>query len=85
MDSDVKYVLNADIVLKQGLKDIQNIDKGVELIFDANILKYKEIIEFMDINYVNMGKLVTYKIHPKEANFILGSDNSIGRGEVVVF
>ena len=85
MDSDVKYVLNTDIVLKQGLEDISNTEKGTELIFDSNVLKYKEIIEFMDINYDNMGKLVTYKIHPKEANFIIGSDNSISRGEVVVF
>ena len=85
IDPDVKYTLNKDMVLKQGLIDIENMEKETELIFDTSVLKYKEIIEFMDINYANKGKLVTYKIRPKKSRFILGSDNSINRGEVIVF
>lgn len=85
MDEEVKYVLNTDLVFKPGLKDLGVLKKETELIFNANELKYKEIIEFMNTNYANMGKLVTYKIRPKGSNFIIGSDNAISRGEVVVF
>ena len=85
LNSKIESALNEDMILKQSLANMGNLLKETELVFDMNVLGYKEIIEFMDINYVNMGKFVTYKIHPKKANFILGSDNSIGRGEVVVF
>ncbi|WP_298533153.1 glycosyltransferase family 2 protein [uncultured Algibacter sp.] len=85
LNPNMMSVLNEDMVLKQHLVDIGNLEDETELVFDANVIKYKEIIEFMDTNYANMGKLVTYKIQPKASNFILGSDNSVSRGEVVVF
>lgn len=85
MNVNLEAVLKTDMVLKQGLSDIVYTEKETELIFDANTLTYKEIIEFMEINCPNMGKLVTYKIQPKTSNFMLGSDNSMSRGEVVVF
>lgn len=85
MNVNIESVLKANIILKHNLSDITYTEKETELIFDANTLTYKEIIEFIEVNCPNMGKLVTYKIQPKTSNFILGSDSSISRGEVVVF
>jgi GT2 family glycosyltransferase len=81
----LKAVLKANVVLKQDLLDIVNIENGTELIFDSNSLSFKEIIEFMYSNHSVKGQLITYKIRPKGSDFILGSDNSICRGEVIVF
>lgn len=75
----LKVALNNKVVLK---KDINNIEKQSEVIFDANILSYKKIIETMENNDVN--KKITYKILPNKSNFILGSDDAISRGEVVI-
>lgn len=54
-----------------------------EIIFDANTLSYKQIITELDQldGYANL----SFKILPNEANFVLGSDDSINRGQVIQF
>lgn len=54
-----------------------------EVIFDANTLAYKQIITELD--QLNGFAKLSFKILPKDANFILGSDDSINRGEVIQF
>lgn len=52
-------------------------------ILDNNFLSFKSIIEFMTTSgkYSNP----TYRILPKNSRFIIGSDSSTGRGEVMQF
>ena len=78
MNSDLKSVLSKEIILKS---DFNNVEDGIEIIFDANILSYKTIID--EIEHSNKYKKLTFKILPDGSNFILGSDDAISRGEVI--
>ncbi|WOD43247.1 glycosyltransferase family 2 protein [Hwangdonia lutea] len=79
INEKLKFVLQKEITLKS---DLSNIQKFTEVIFDANTLGYKKIIEMMEQG-VNSTS-VTYKILPENANFILGSNDAISRGEVII-
>jgi GT2 family glycosyltransferase len=77
---------NLDKVLPKILvqkNKIDNFEVETEVILDANFLNHKEIISIM--HKYSGSKKWTYKILPKNANFILGSDNAISRGEVMRF
>ena len=69
---EVNYVNN--------LKDVK---PNSEVIFDANTLSFKEIIEQISILQKNNSH--TFKILPKNSNFILGSNTSKHRGEILHF
>jgi len=51
-----------------------------EIIFDQNYLDFKTIIDALE---ANKNKGFTFKIIPKLSNFMLGSNSSFDRGEVV--
>jgi len=51
-----------------------------EIIFDQNYLNFKTIIEAFE---ANKGKQITYKIHPESSDYLVGSNSSFDRGEVV--
>jgi GT2 family glycosyltransferase len=51
-----------------------------EIIFDQNYLDFKTIIEAFE---TNKNKNFTFKILPKSAHFMVGSNSSFDRGEVV--
>ena len=70
--------LNKEVILR---KDLQHIENESEVIFDANMLSYKEIITFMDTNTLDAS--ITFKIWPKSSKFAIGSDDAISRGEVI--
>ncbi|MGC1205294.1 MAG: glycosyltransferase family 2 protein [Flavobacteriaceae bacterium] len=80
MNNDLKTVLSKDILLKS---DINNLEEGTEVFFDANVLSYKNIIQFIEKS--NKTKGITCKILPKNSKFALGSDNAISRGEIINF
>lgn len=80
MNENLRQVLNKTIVLSQNLESIENKD---EIIFDANILSYKNIIGFMEDK--KKDKYLTYKILPNKSGFIIGSNNAISKGEVIPF
>ncbi|HLP63946.1 glycosyltransferase family 2 protein [Flavobacterium sp.] len=52
-----------------------------EIILDANYISFKEIISFIE---QNKNKSYTFKILPPNSNFIIGSNSSNDRGEVIV-
>ncbi|MGJ8592359.1 MAG: glycosyltransferase family 2 protein [Aquaticitalea sp.] len=52
-----------------------------EIIFDTQFMSFKEIIEFMNSDGVPAD--LTFKIHPKNSHFLIGSDSSKDRGEVI--
>jgi GT2 family glycosyltransferase len=65
-------------------KNIQFESKNTrtEIIFDQNYIDFKTIIQTFEANK-NGG--FTFKILPQSADFIIGSNSSFDRGEVVVF
>ncbi|KAF2519431.1 glycosyltransferase family 2 protein [Flavobacterium salilacus subsp. salilacus] len=56
--------------------------KRIEVIFDNEMLSFGEIITIMEC-HKNQG--YTFKIKPAGCNFILGSNNSNGRGSVLTW
>jgi len=63
--------------------DVESIQDNSEIIFDANYLTCKEIIAYLQT--LNTNKTLSFKILPKNSRFIIGSDDSINRGEVILF
>lgn len=57
-----------------------SIDATTEIIFDQNFLNLKTIIESFE---AKKAKLVTYKIYPESSDFLIGSNSSFDRGEVI--
>ena len=80
MNNKLEEVLTKDVILKT---DIKNIEKESEVIFDANMLSFKEIISFIETNHLDTS--VTFKILPKNSKFVIGSDDAVSRGEVISF
>ena len=65
------------------VNDVKNIKPNAEVVFDANTLSYKEIIGyFLQLQKNNTH---TFKIIPKSSNFIIGSNDSQNRGEILHF
>lgn len=52
-----------------------------EIILDANCISFKDIISFIE---QHKNKSYTFKILPPNCNFIIGSNSSNDRGEVIV-
>ena len=80
INEELEKVLVKEVILKS---DIQNIDKESEVIFDSNMLSFKSIISFMETNQLHTS--ITFKILPKNSNFVIGSDDAVSRGEVISF
>ncbi|SFA71853.1 Glycosyltransferase, GT2 family [Flavobacterium swingsii] len=61
----------------------QNLSKKstFEFIFDNNFINFKDIIQIMQSN---KGKNITYKTLPQTADFLIGSNSSNDRGEVIL-
>lgn len=59
-----------------------SIGNGVQIILDNEFVSFKECINLQE-RFRNKG--VTFRIVPKSTNFIIGSDSSKDRGEIVKF
>ena len=77
----LQKALKKELILKPEL-DGNNLER-TEIIFDANTLSYKQIIDLTEKNTKN--REITFKILPKDSNFIIGSDNAVSRGEIISF
>jgi len=64
-------------------KEPIDIKQYTEIIFDANYMSYKTIVEHM--NNKNLNTIATFKILPKNTNFIIGSNSATQQGEVLIF
>jgi GT2 family glycosyltransferase len=60
---------------------LKGINSNIEIIFDQNDLSFSTIISAMEL-YKN--EKVTFKIIPNQSNFMIGSNSSNDRGEVVM-
>lgn len=56
---------------------------NTEIIFDSNYIPFKNIIEQMSTQEKKVS--LTFKILPKNSNFIIGSNSTESRGEVITF
>lgn len=76
----LETVLNNKVHVQNHINDIKS---NSEIIFDANLMSYKNIINhFENLHAPNR---LSFKILPKNSDFIIGSNDSITRGEVIQF
>lgn len=61
-------------------KNTKNVN--FELIFDTNSFSFAEIIYFME---KHKSKNITFKNYISQSNYLIGSNNSTDRGEVLIF
>ncbi|WP_353779248.1 glycosyltransferase [Winogradskyella sp. 3972H.M.0a.05] len=80
LNTSLESKLKKPIQIKSTLDKVEN---NTEVIFDANYLSYKDIIGFMSNPDIN--REATFKILPNTSNFILGSNDSKNRGEIITF
>ena len=80
INDKLKKALGKEIILKPNINRTQ---KGTEIILDANFLSNKAIIEYISNEALN--EKATFKILPKNSSFIIGSNSSKSRGEVISF
>ncbi len=74
--------LNKKETILNDFSEFKNdLNASFEIIFDTNSFSFKEIIEFMNCN---KSKNLTFKNYISKSNFIIGSNNSIDRGEIII-
>ena len=56
------------------------LNSNIEIVFNTKSFSYKEIIDFMKFN---KSKNITFKNYISSSNFIIGSNNSIDRGDIM--
>ena len=73
--------LNKKETILNDFSEFKNdLTSNIEIIFDTNSFSFKEIIDFMNFN---KSKNLTFKNYISKSNFIIGSNNSIDRGEII--
>ena len=78
---DAKLQINLQIAsLINGKLNI-SIKKTSEIILDNNYMSFKDAIQFLE---ENKNKSFTFKLLPANSHFIIGSNSSYDRGEVIV-
>lgn len=76
--AELDTILNAKLEL---IPSIDTFENDVEYIFDNNELSFETIIDF--ISKTPKNSTATFKILPKNSTFIIGSNSSKRRGEVL--
>src|SRR5690606_27353705 len=76
-----KLLKNVDLVKEYKVLNFNLLEEdNIEIIFDNSYISNKEIIEFIQ---EHKDQSFTYKIKPRNANFIIGSNHKNDKGEVV--
>lgn len=84
LSNTMNKLLETALGFKLELKSkIDFIEDFSQIIFDNNILTFKDIIFIMESHQYN--NTVSYRIIPHDSNFVLGSDNKVCRGIVIHF
>ena len=75
--------LSKSIEYLTNFKQFTNNEKlNIELVFDTNSFSFTEIILFMENH---KSKNITFKNYISQSNYLIGSNNSTDRGEVLIF
>jgi len=86
-DASLKERLEAKLQKKIQLASLINgklnisIRDNIEIIFDTNCITFKEVIQFLQENKNNG---FTFKLLPANSDYIIGSNSSYDRGEVIL-
>ncbi|MBP6550854.1 MAG: glycosyltransferase family 2 protein [Flavobacterium sp.] len=75
----IEKQLNRKVQLQKKEQSFSKSSK-TEIIFDQNYLNFKDIIQTLE---ANKNKDYTFKILPKSSSFMIGSNSSFDRGEIV--
>jgi len=77
-------ILKSDLKLPVQIEsELPELKPYTEIIFDAHTFSYKSIIEMID-NLKNQ-QSISFKILPVKSQFIIGSNSSKNRGEIISF
>jgi GT2 family glycosyltransferase len=79
----IKQRLNTNIQMYSQVETLSEVlteKSQTEIIFDNNYIDFKKIIQLFE-KFKNRN--ITFKILPKNSNFIIGSNSSLDRGDVV--
>jgi GT2 family glycosyltransferase len=80
---NIQLDLNKPIEYFTDFKQFKNTKNiNFELIFDTNSFSFAEIIYFME---KHKSKNITFKNYISQSNYVIGSNNSTDRGEVLLF
>ena len=80
---NIQLILNKPIEYLTDFKQFTNNEKlNIEVVFDANSFSFTEIILFME---KHKSKNITFKNYISQSNYLIGSNNSTDRGEVLIF
>jgi GT2 family glycosyltransferase len=80
---NIQLNLNKPIEYLTDFKQFKNKNNiNSELIFDTNSFSFAEIIHFME---KHKSKNITFKNYISQSNYLIGSNNSTDRGEVLIF
>jgi GT2 family glycosyltransferase len=77
----LKSVLKAKVEMKRQITTLDSNEQISEVIFDNNTVSFKKIIETLE---TEKNKGFTFKILPESSNFIIGSNTSNDRGEIIL-
>jgi GT2 family glycosyltransferase len=80
---NIQLNLNKPIEYLTDFEQFKNTENmNFELIFDTNSFSFAEIIYFME---KHKSKNITFKNYISQSNYLIGSNNSTDRGEVLIF
>jgi len=80
---NIQLNLNKPIEYFSDFEQFKNTENmNFELIFDTNSFSFAEIIYFME---KHKSKNITFKNYISQSNYLIGSNNSTDRGEVLIF
>ncbi|MDO6597617.1 glycosyltransferase family 2 protein [Oceanihabitans sp. 2_MG-2023] len=79
---DPGFIKNLPFEASQ-ITEVKDVRPNAEVIFDANTMHYNEIIKHL--LELQKNNTHTFKIIPKSSNFIIGSNDSQNRGEILHF
>ena len=80
---NIQLNLNKPIEYLTDFEQFKNTENmNFEMIFDTNSFSFAEIIYFME---KHKSKNITFKNYISQSNYLIGSNNSTDRGEVLIF
>lgn len=82
-DQDYDALMNTLKYERTSSLDFEKVKAHSEIILDANYLSYKSIISILD--NAPEDQHFSFKIIPHDAAFLIGSDDSINKGEIIKF
>jgi hypothetical protein len=79
---NIELKLSKKVTYLSDFNQFENLpQKNIEIIFDATTFSFTEIITFMQLNKSNN---LSFKNYISSSNFLIGSNNSNDRGQIIL-